>query len=102
MRSRSAHHPNVEHEVRKMSRNSAVLVRGGSVRASTRRTGGEFRALAWLLRHPLTVTIPALAVAAVHTWGHVAVDYSAAGLLVVLVVWWRAHPASFDRWLAPW
>jgi S-DNA-T family DNA segregation ATPase FtsK/SpoIIIE len=85
-----------------MSRNSAVLVRGGSVRASTRRTGGEFRALAWLLRHPLMVAVPALAVAAVHAWGHIAVGYSLAGLLAVLVVWWRAHPASFDRWLAPW
>jgi hypothetical protein len=33
-----------------MSRNSAVLVRSGSVRASTRRTGGEFRATLWLGR----------------------------------------------------
>ena len=24
-----------------------------------------------------------------------------AGLVAVLLVWWRAHPASFDRWAAP-
>ena len=22
--------------------------------------------------------------------------------MVVLLVWWRAHPATFDRWAAPW
>ncbi|MDT0351714.1 FtsK/SpoIIIE domain-containing protein [Pseudonocardia charpentierae] len=84
-----------------MSRNSAVLVRGNSARASTRRTGGEFRATAWLLRHPLFAFVPALVVLAVRQWGAPAVSYGFAGLAAVLVIWWRAHPASFDRWAAP-
>ena len=29
------------------------------------------------------------------------VGYALAGLVAVLVVWWRAHPPSFDRWAAP-
>src|SRR4051794_9755635 len=84
-----------------MSRNSAVLVRGGSTRASTRRIGGEFRATAWLLRHPLFALAPGLTVVAVRQWGAPAVGYALAGLVAVLVIWWRAHPASFDRWAAP-
>src|SRR5690349_21567335 len=84
-----------------MSRNSTVMVRGGSVRASTRSAGSEFRALVWLMRHPLMVAVPALAVAAMRTWGPVTAGSGLAGLVAVLVVWWRAHPASFDRWAAP-
>src|SRR5215203_3790639 len=84
-----------------MRRNSAVTVRAGSARASTRTTGGEFRATGWLLRHPLFLLVPGLMVVAVRQWGAPAVGYALAGLVAVLVVWWRAHPASFDRWAAP-
>src|SRR4051794_5965271 len=84
-----------------MSRNSAVLVRGSSARASTRTTGGEFRAVGWLIRPPLFALVPAFVVVGVRQCGVPAVGYSAAGLVCVLVVWWRAHPASFDRWAAP-
>src|SRR5215212_2813982 len=76
-------------------------VRHTSVRGSTRQTGAELRALGWLLRHPLFALLPLLAVLAVRTWGPVVSGYGAAGLVVVLLVWWRAHPASFDRWAAP-
>ena len=76
-------------------------VRHTSVRGSTRPTGAELRALGWLLRHPLLAVVPVLAVLAVRTWGAVAVGYGLAGAVGVLLVWWRAHPASFDRWAAP-
>src|SRR4051795_11199310 len=76
-------------------------VRQTSVRGSTRPTGAEWRALGWLLRHPLFALLPLLAVLAVRTWGAAVVGYAAAGLVAVLLVWWRAHPASFDRWAAP-
>ena len=75
--------------------------RGASVRTSTRQIGGELRALWWLLRHPLFALVPAVAVLAVRNWGAVTVGYGLAGLVAVLLVWWRAHPASFDRWAAP-
>src|SRR3954463_2162610 len=76
-------------------------VRHTSVRGSTRRTGAELRALGWLCRHPLFALLPLLAVLAVRTWGALVAGYAAAGLVAVLLVWWRAHPASFDPWAAP-
>src|SRR3712207_1878461 len=75
--------------------------RGSAVRTSTRRTGAELRALAWVVRHPLFALLPLAAVLAVRQWGAVAVGHGTAGLVAVLLVWWRAHPASFDRWAAP-
>ena len=76
-------------------------VRHTSVRGSTRQTGAELRALGWLLRHPLFVLVPVLAILAVRTWGAMVAGYGTAILVAVLVLWWRAHPASFDRWAAP-
>lgn len=76
-------------------------VRHTSARGSTRQIGAEVRALRWLARHPLFLLVPALAVLAVHRWGAVPAGYTAAGLFVALVTWWRAHPVSFDRWAAP-
>ena len=57
--------------------------------------------LVWLCRHPLMLVVPVLAVLADRAWGSAAVGYGLAALVAVLVVWWRAHPASFDRWPAP-
>src|SRR6476661_9117914 len=76
-------------------------VRHTSVRGSTRQTGAELRALGWLLRHPLFALLPLLAVLAVRAWGAVTVGYGFVGLVAVLILWWRAHPASFDRCAAP-
>src|SRR4051794_30362905 len=76
-------------------------VRHTSARGSTRQTGAELRAVGWLCRHPLFALLPLLTVLAVRTWGTVVAGCGAAGLVVVLLVWWRAHPASFDRWAAP-
>ena len=76
-------------------------VRHASVRGSTRQVGVEIRALRWMVRHPLFLLLPTAVVLAVHRWGPVVVGYTAAGLVVALLVWWRAHPASFDRWVAP-
>src|SRR3954469_19259786 len=76
-------------------------VRHTSVRGSTRQTGAELRALGWLLRHPLFALLPLFAVLAVRTWGVLAVGSGLAGLVAVLILWWRAHPASFDRCAAP-
>ena len=39
--------------------------------------------------------------AAVVRFGARPVGATLAGLVVALVVWWRAHPPSFDRWAAP-
>jgi DNA segregation ATPase FtsK/SpoIIIE, S-DNA-T family len=70
-------------------------------RRSPRPIGSEFRALAWLVRHPGWVLVPVLALGAVATWGTTAAVSAVATLVVGLLVWWRAHPASFDRWAAP-
>jgi DNA segregation ATPase FtsK/SpoIIIE, S-DNA-T family len=68
---------------------------------TTRSAGREFRALAWLVRHPLFVLIPALLIAGVVRWGVVLVGLTLGGLVLVMVAWWRAHPATFDRYAAP-
>src|SRR4051812_12857437 len=76
-------------------------VRHTSVRGSTRQTGAELRALGWLCPHPLFALLPLLAVLAVRAWGPVVAGYGLAGLVAALAMWWRASPASFDRWAAP-
>jgi S-DNA-T family DNA segregation ATPase FtsK/SpoIIIE len=77
--------------------------RGGSVagRRSTRPIGTEFRVLAWLVRHPGWPVVPALAVWAAWAWGATAVAFGTGALLAGVLIWWRAHPATFDRWAAP-
>jgi S-DNA-T family DNA segregation ATPase FtsK/SpoIIIE len=77
--------------------------RNGAVagRRSARPIGTEFRALAWLVRHPGWLLVPALVVWAAAARGAVAVAWTVGVLIVGLLVWWRAHPASFDRWAAP-
>jgi len=72
-----------------------------AARTSTRSTGAELRALGWLIRHPLFWLVPAGLLAGVHAWGAVALGVTLAGLLVAVLVWWRAHPPSYDRFLAP-
>ena len=74
---------------------------GGPGAVPTRPTGGEFRLLAWLFRHPLIAATPPVLTAAVVRFGPAPVGAALAGLVVALAVWWRAHPPSYDRWAAP-
>lgn len=74
---------------------------GPPVRRSTRAPGREFRLALWLARHPMFVLVPALGIWAVLALGALAAASTLAGLVVGLVGWSRAHPASFDRWAAP-
>ncbi|WP_219414865.1 cell division protein FtsK [Pseudonocardia nigra] len=71
-------------------------------RASTRSTGAEMRALVWLARHPLVAILPALVLTAALRWGAAVTGVLLAGLALGLLVWWRAHPPTYDRWVAPW
>ena len=48
---------------------STMNTRGGSARHTRRATGGEWRALAWLCRHPGWLLVPALLVLAALRWG---------------------------------
>jgi S-DNA-T family DNA segregation ATPase FtsK/SpoIIIE len=72
-----------------------------AVRHSSRPIGSEFRALAWLTRHPLFLLIPATLVAAAVLVGLVPVAITTGTLLLGVTLWGRVHPASFDRWAAP-
>lgn len=74
--------------------------RRASVR-STRRAGREFRTLGWLIRHPLFVLVPAAVAAALVQFGPTITGAVLGVLVVVVLVWWRGHPPSFDRYAAP-
>jgi DNA segregation ATPase FtsK/SpoIIIE, S-DNA-T family len=84
-----------------ISRNSNRNRGAAAGRGSTRSTGAEIRALAWLLRHPGFLLVPALGIWAVLVWGPVAVATAVGVFVVGLLIWWRAHPPSYDRWVAP-
>ncbi|MFD1233901.1 FtsK/SpoIIIE domain-containing protein [Pseudonocardia benzenivorans] len=71
------------------------------VRHSSRRVGGEFRAVAWLVRHPLFALIPAALIAAAVLIGALLTAIATGSLVLVVVIWCRLHPPSFDRWAAP-
>lgn len=77
--------------------------RGGTVsaRPSTRSSGAEMRALAWLARHPLFLLVPVALVVALRWSGPIAPAAVLGGLALGLIVWWRAHPPTYDRWVAP-
>ena len=77
-------------------------VRHTSVRGSTRPTGPSSARWAGCCRHPLFAAPPAARGPRRPRLGRGRpVGYGLAGLVAVLLVWWRAHPASFDRWAAP-
>jgi DNA segregation ATPase FtsK/SpoIIIE, S-DNA-T family len=81
---------------------STMNTRGGSARHTRRATGGEWRGLAWLCRHPGFLLVPAAITAAVVWFGPWPVLWTVVGTTVDLIVWARVHPPTFDRWAAPW
>jgi DNA segregation ATPase FtsK/SpoIIIE, S-DNA-T family len=74
---------------------------GNGSATTGRRPGWEFRLLGWLLRHPVIALTPVVLVLGVVHAGPVSTGITVAALALLLVVWCRAHPPSFDRWAAP-
>ena len=75
---------------------------GAGRSAATRPVGREVRVLVWLARHPLIWAVPLVLAVAGWWWGARPVGIAFGVLVLGLVGWWRAHPASFDRRVAPW
>ena len=73
----------------------------GTATRSTRSAGREFKALGWLARHPVFVVVPTLIGWGGAQWGWLPIGLAVAGLVLTVLVWGRAHPASFDRCAAP-
>ncbi|SDG45971.1 FtsK/SpoIIIE domain-containing protein [Pseudonocardia oroxyli] len=71
------------------------------VRHSSRPVGGEFRGLAWLVRHPLFALVPTALIAVSVMIGAMPTAAALGLLALTAVVWGRLHPPSFDRWAAP-
>ncbi|MDN5919315.1 MAG: cell division protein FtsK, partial [Pseudonocardia sp.] len=88
-----------------MSNRTAHASRFGGPAHSTRRTtrpsGREWRALAWLTRHPGFVLNPAALAYAVFCLGLAGAAIMYGVLAALTLVWWRAHPPTFDRFVAP-
>jgi DNA segregation ATPase FtsK/SpoIIIE, S-DNA-T family len=59
------------------------------------------RAAAWLARHPGLTTTPLALSAGVAQLGPTTAGTLAAGTTVAGLGWYRAHPASYDRYAAP-
>lgn len=72
-----------------------------SGRSSHRSTGREWRALAWLCRHPLFLLVPAAIVTGLITLGGIVTGSIVGGLVLLVASWRRMHPPSFDRFVAP-
>ncbi|ODU02490.1 MAG: cell division protein FtsK [Pseudonocardia sp. SCN 72-86] len=70
-------------------------------RRTTRPTGGEFRALGWLARHPLFLLVPAAVLTAAVLVGWLPTLVTAAVAVGSVAVWGRLHPASFDHTAGP-
>jgi S-DNA-T family DNA segregation ATPase FtsK/SpoIIIE len=75
--------------------------RHDTVRHSSRRVGGEFRGVAWLVRHPLFALVPGALAAAVVLLGVLPTAIALGSLVLMIAIWGRLHPPSFDRWAAP-
>ncbi|OLF17298.1 FtsK/SpoIIIE domain-containing protein [Actinophytocola xanthii] len=68
---------------------------------SRRRPGAEWRAAAWAVRHPGSLAVPGAIGVGTAELGPAAVGTGAGTAAVVLGAWYRAHPDTFDRWVAP-
>ncbi|MFC5994556.1 FtsK/SpoIIIE domain-containing protein [Pseudonocardia hispaniensis] len=82
-------------------RSSAATRISGPARHASRRPGREVQALAWLFRHPGFLLAPAAVVGLVALLGPLGAGITVAALVGGLLVWWRVHPATFDRFAAP-
>ncbi|MGD9987137.1 FtsK/SpoIIIE domain-containing protein [Pseudonocardia sp.] len=78
-----------------------VYPHGRNHRPSSRTAGAEWRALAWLARHPAFLLVLAAIIAALVLVGPVLTGAVLGALVLAVLVWGRCHPASFDRWAAP-
>ncbi|ANY05558.1 FtsK/SpoIIIE domain-containing protein [Pseudonocardia sp. HH130630-07] len=86
-------------------RTHGATVANGPARHVTRTTrpnGRELAAVLWLGRHPGFPAVALLGLGLILVlgplWSTVSLAVGGAGV----TAWWHAHPASFDRWAAPW
>src|SRR5690349_13013186 len=70
-------------------------------RESSRQRGWEWRAAAWMARHPGVVLLPGVAGAGLAEIGAAGMAGVAAGAGTGLAAWYRAHPTSYDHLAAP-
>ena len=68
---------------------------------ATRPPGREVQATAWLFRHPGFVLAPLLGLGLAFTLGTLGAGLSIVAVVAAVLVWWRVHPATFDRFAAP-
>ncbi|MCI2416304.1 cell division protein FtsK [Saccharopolyspora sp. K220] len=67
----------------------------------SRRKGIEWRAAAWMARHPGMTTAPVALGVGMAEFGPMGVGATLAGLGAAGVSWYRGHPETFDRYAAP-
>ncbi len=72
-----------------------------TARPSTRPTGREWRVAAWAARHPVVTGTPVLLAVSAAVLSVAVTASVVGGVALAVVVWCRAHPASFERWVAP-
>ncbi|WP_199439418.1 cell division protein FtsK [Umezawaea beigongshangensis] len=68
---------------------------------SRRSPGAEFRAVAWLVRHPGSVAAPAAVAASITELGLTGTGSVLGGAALGVGAWYRAHPDTFDTVAAP-
>ena len=68
---------------------------------TSRAQGWEWRAARWAARHPGVMSVPAGLGTCLVEFGPQTVGISAAAAAVGAVGWYRGHPATWDRWVAP-
>jgi S-DNA-T family DNA segregation ATPase FtsK/SpoIIIE len=71
--------------------------------SAARKTGWEWRAAAWIARHPLgTLAAPAALTYSTAELGMTPTGCVVGGVAAGMGAWYRAHPASFDTTVGPW
>ena len=80
--------------------NSSTRSRSAGSSRQPRSAGKEMLVAAWLVRHPGMWLVPGLLGAGLWVYGWLPVASVLAGVVGGVLIWWRAHPASFDRWAA--
>jgi DNA segregation ATPase FtsK/SpoIIIE, S-DNA-T family len=80
--------------------NSSTRSRSAGGSRQPRSAGKEMLVAAWLVRHPGMWLVPGLVGAGLWVYGWLRVVSVLGGVAGGVLIWWRAHPASFDRWAA--